>query len=131
MATAPPCGPDSVAEWRPAVRWRRCRGSTTSSRPGCGSDSAGWTRSGRRYLIAALDPRLEVSTGRRLIGSGVVADRIIVRDGDDVILLGHDARPAKVDNLARLPMVAVVDPAAADQRRCCLGRRRSPNMFVP
>ena len=65
--------------------------------------------------IVALDPRLEVSTGRRLIGSGAVADRIIVRDGDDVILLGHDARPAKVDNLARLPM-AWVDPAAADQR---------------
>ena len=65
--------------------------------------------------IVALDPRLELSTGRRLIGSGAVADRIIVRDGDDVVLVGFDTQPAKVDNLARLPM-AWVDPAAADQR---------------
>ena len=48
--------------------------------------------------IVALDPRLELSTGRRLIGSGAVADRIIVRDGDDVVLVGFDTQPAKVDN---------------------------------
>lgn len=65
--------------------------------------------------IVALDPRLEVTSGRRLIGSGAVADQVVVRDGQDVVLLSFDARPAKVDNLARLPM-AWVDPAAADRR---------------
>jgi alkylation response protein AidB-like acyl-CoA dehydrogenase len=65
--------------------------------------------------IVALDPRLEVSTGRRLISSGAIADRTIVRDGDDVVLLSFDARPAKVNNLGKLPL-AWVDPAAADRR---------------
>ena len=65
--------------------------------------------------IVALDPRLEVTAGRRLIGSGAIADQIVVRDGDDVVLLGFDARPDRVTNLARLPM-AWVDPSAADRR---------------
>ncbi len=65
--------------------------------------------------IVGLDPRIEVSTGRRLIGSGAVADQIIVRDGEDVIVVGHDTRSERVNNLARLPM-AWVDPAAADRR---------------
>ena len=68
---------------------------------------------GRR--IVALDARLDAGSGPRLIPSGAVADDIVVRDGDDIVVLGFDTRPAKVDNIGRLPM-AWVDPAAADRR---------------
>ena len=53
--------------------------------------------------------------GSRLIPAGSIADQIIVRDGEDVVLLAFDTRPTKVDNIGRLPM-AWVDPAAADTR---------------
>ncbi|WP_433520428.1 acyl-CoA dehydrogenase family protein [Nocardia pseudovaccinii] len=65
--------------------------------------------------VVALDPRLDAVAGIRLIPSGSVADRIIVRDGDDIVALSFASRPAKVDNIGRLPM-AWVDPAAADRR---------------
>ncbi|WP_055404612.1 MULTISPECIES: acyl-CoA dehydrogenase family protein [unclassified Mycobacterium] len=65
--------------------------------------------------LAALDPRIDAGRGPRLIPSGSIADQIIVRDGDEVVRLTFATRPAKVDNIGRLPM-AWVDPAAADAR---------------
>ena len=65
--------------------------------------------------LVTLDPRLDDAPGNRLIASGSIADQIIVRDGDDVVRLTYDTRPAKVDNIGRLPM-AWIDPAAADSR---------------
>ncbi|MET0900534.1 MAG: acyl-CoA dehydrogenase family protein [Mycobacterium sp.] len=65
--------------------------------------------------IVGLDPTLEATSGVRLIPSGSVADQIVLRDGDDVVLLGFAARPDRVANLGQLPM-AWVDPAAADTR---------------
>ncbi|MEU6562424.1 acyl-CoA dehydrogenase [Nocardia nova] len=89
-----------------------------TSRLLAGLDALGADRStdiaeGRR--IVALDARLDAAPGPRLIASGAVADDIVVRDGDDIVVLGFDTRPAKVDNIGRLPM-AWVDPAAADRR---------------
>jgi alkylation response protein AidB-like acyl-CoA dehydrogenase len=65
--------------------------------------------------LAALDTRLDSPAGIRLIPTGSIADHIIVPDGDQVVRLTFGTRPAKVDNLGRLPM-AWVDPAAADTR---------------
>ncbi|WP_327098741.1 acyl-CoA dehydrogenase family protein [Nocardia vinacea] len=65
--------------------------------------------------VVALDPCIDAVAGIRLIPSGSVADQIIVRDGDDMVGLTFATRPAKVDNIGRLPM-AWVDPAAADRR---------------
>lgn len=65
--------------------------------------------------IAGLDASLDSVSGTRLIPTGSIADHIIVRDSDDVVLLSFGTRPAKVDNIGRLPM-AWVDPAAADSR---------------
>jgi alkylation response protein AidB-like acyl-CoA dehydrogenase len=65
--------------------------------------------------LAALDARLDSVRGARLIPTGSIADHIIVRDGDQVVRLTFGTRPAKVDNIGRLPM-AWVDPAAADGR---------------
>jgi alkylation response protein AidB-like acyl-CoA dehydrogenase len=65
--------------------------------------------------LAALDPRIDSVQGARLIPTGSIADHIIVRDGDEVVRLAFGTRPAKVDNIGRLPM-AWVDPAAADTR---------------
>jgi len=65
--------------------------------------------------LAALDPRLDSVEGVRLIPIGSIADHIIVRDGDQIVRLTFGTRPAKVDNIGRLPM-AWVDPAAADTR---------------
>ncbi|MFE9325466.1 acyl-CoA dehydrogenase family protein [Nocardia sp. NPDC052278] len=70
--------------------------------------------------VVALDPRLDAVAGIRLVPSGSVADRIIVRDGDDIVALSFASRPAKVDNIGRLPM-AWVDPAAADGRTVLAG----------
>ncbi|MGH3560738.1 MAG: acyl-CoA dehydrogenase family protein, partial [Mycobacterium sp.] len=68
---------------------------------------------GRR--VVGLDPQLDAGAGARLIAVGSIADHIIIRDGDGVVRLTFDTRPAKVDNIGRLPM-AWVDPAAADTR---------------
>jgi alkylation response protein AidB-like acyl-CoA dehydrogenase len=65
--------------------------------------------------MAALDPRLDGAHGPRLIPAGSVADHIVVRDGDEVVRLTFVTRPAKVDNIGRLPM-AWVDPTKADTR---------------
>lgn len=65
--------------------------------------------------IAGLDASLDSVSGVRLIPTGSIADHIIVRDGDDVVLLTFFSAPARVDNIGKLPM-AWVDPAAADTR---------------
>lgn len=65
--------------------------------------------------LAALDAQLDSSQGVRLISSGSIADHIIIQDGDELVRLTFSTRPAKVDNIGRLPM-AWVDPAAADTR---------------
>lgn len=77
-----------------------------------GADIAGIAEGDR---LAALDPRIDAGRGPRLIPSGSIADEVIVRDGDEVVRLTFATRPAKVDNIGRLPM-AWVDPAAADTR---------------
>jgi alkylation response protein AidB-like acyl-CoA dehydrogenase len=73
--------------------------------------------------LACLDPHLASVGGPRLLPSGSVADHVIVVDGDDVVRLTFESRPARVDNIGRLPM-AWVDPSAAVDREV-LGRGRS------
>jgi alkylation response protein AidB-like acyl-CoA dehydrogenase len=63
--------------------------------------------------IVGLDPRLGSSSGRRLIPSGAIADDVVLRVGDDIVLVSSDAKPAGVDNIGRLPM-AWIDPRTAD-----------------
>ncbi|MEE6137818.1 acyl-CoA dehydrogenase family protein [Mycobacterium sp. 050128] len=65
--------------------------------------------------LAGIDARIDSAPGLRLIPTGSIADHIIVRDGEQVVRLTFGTRPAKVDNLGRLPM-AWVDPANADTR---------------
>ncbi|MFZ0831515.1 MAG: acyl-CoA dehydrogenase family protein [Mycobacterium sp.] len=65
--------------------------------------------------IAALDPNLDAIGGVRLIPAGSIADQLVVRQGDEVVRLSFGTRPARVDNLGRLPM-AWVDPGNADRR---------------
>lgn len=65
--------------------------------------------------VVGLDPQHDSTSGTRLVPSGSVADHVIVRDGNDILRLTFATRPAKVDNIGRLPM-AWVDPAAADDR---------------
>ena len=65
--------------------------------------------------LAGLDPQLEAAGKVRLIPTGSIADHIVLCDGDDVVRLTFDTRPAKVDNIGRLPM-AWVDIAQADSR---------------
>lgn len=65
--------------------------------------------------VVGLDASLDNVSGVRLIPTGSIADHIVVRDGDDVVLLTFGTRPAKVDNIGRLPM-AWVDPETADSR---------------
>jgi len=74
----------------------------------------------RGTRLAALDPQHDSVTGTRLVPAGSIADQVIVRDGADVVHLAFDTRPAKVDNIGRLPM-AWVDPAAADNRTVLAG----------
>ncbi|MGV0679910.1 acyl-CoA dehydrogenase family protein [Mycolicibacterium fortuitum] len=65
--------------------------------------------------IVGLDPQQVAPTGTRLIPSGSIADHLLVRDGQAVVKLEFSTRPARVDNIGKLPM-AWVDPAAADTR---------------
>jgi alkylation response protein AidB-like acyl-CoA dehydrogenase len=69
----------------------------------------------RGTQIAALDPQHDAPSGTRLIPAGSIADHVLARDGDEVVRLTFATRPAKVDNIGRLPM-AWVDPDAADTR---------------
>jgi alkylation response protein AidB-like acyl-CoA dehydrogenase len=84
-----------------------------------GADTAGSGALANGEQLAALDARIDSPPGIRLIPTGSIADHIIVRDGSDedgaVVRLTFSTRPAKVDNIGRLPM-AWVDPAAADTR---------------
>jgi alkylation response protein AidB-like acyl-CoA dehydrogenase len=68
----------------------------------------------RGERIAALDAQ-DSHSKVRLIGSGSIADQIMVRDGDELVRLTFDTRPLKVDNIGRLPM-AWVDLESADSR---------------
>jgi alkylation response protein AidB-like acyl-CoA dehydrogenase len=65
--------------------------------------------------IAAMDVQDVADAKVRLIGSGSIADDMVVRDGDDVVRLGFDTRPLKVDNVGRLPM-SWVDIESANSR---------------
>ncbi|MCA4752844.1 acyl-CoA dehydrogenase family protein [Mycolicibacterium fortuitum] len=65
--------------------------------------------------IVGLDPQQVAPTGTRLIPIGSIADHLLVRDGQAVVKLEFSTRPARVDNIGKLPM-AWVDPAAADTR---------------
>ncbi|MCV7279862.1 acyl-CoA dehydrogenase family protein [Mycolicibacterium flavescens] len=65
--------------------------------------------------IVGLDPQHDSLAGRRLVPSGSVADHVVVRDGEQIVKLTFATRPAKVDNIGKLPM-AWIDPAAADSR---------------
>ncbi|MEO3757053.1 acyl-CoA dehydrogenase [Mycobacterium sp. B14F4] len=65
--------------------------------------------------VMGFDARHDSVSGVRLVPSGSVADHIVMRDGDDIVKLTFATRPAKVDNIGRLPM-AWIDPAAADNR---------------
>jgi alkylation response protein AidB-like acyl-CoA dehydrogenase len=69
----------------------------------------------RGTQVAALDPQHDAASGTRLIPAGSIADHVLVRDGEEVVRLTFATRPAKVDNIGRLPM-AWVDPDAADTR---------------
>jgi alkylation response protein AidB-like acyl-CoA dehydrogenase len=70
--------------------------------------------------LAGLDPQVDSAVGVRLIPTGSIADDIIVRDGEDIVRLSFDTRPARVDNIGRLPM-AWIDPAGADHRTVLAG----------
>ncbi|MGB3354143.1 MAG: acyl-CoA dehydrogenase family protein [Mycobacterium sp.] len=65
--------------------------------------------------LVGLDAQQDSVSGVRLIPTGSIADHIVVRDGDEVVQLTFASRPARVDNIGKLPM-AWVDPAAADSR---------------
>jgi alkylation response protein AidB-like acyl-CoA dehydrogenase len=68
-------------------------------------------------LLAAFDPQHESVSGTRLIPTGSIADRILVRgsspESPDIVALTFGTRPVKVDNIGKLPM-AWVDPTTAD-----------------
>ncbi|OBK26934.1 acyl-CoA dehydrogenase [Mycobacterium asiaticum] len=65
--------------------------------------------------ILGIDVAPEPLSGSRLVASAAIADGLIVREGDDVVLLTFGSRPVRVPNLGQLPM-AWVDPGAADTR---------------
>ncbi len=61
--------------------------------------------------LVGLDAQQDSVSGVRLIPTGSIADHIVVRDGDEIVQLTFASRPARVDNIGKLPM-AWVDPAA-------------------
>ncbi|MCV7251697.1 acyl-CoA dehydrogenase family protein [Mycobacterium hackensackense] len=68
--------------------------------------------------LVAFGPQQVPPSGTRLIPAGSLADRVIIRDGEEdaaIVLLEFSSLPAKVDNIGKLPM-AWVDPAGADNR---------------
>jgi len=78
--------------------------------------------------IAAIDPQQVAQSGIRLIPAGAVADHLVIRDGDDVVLLGFSTRPVRVDNIGKLPM-AWVDPASADTRKVLASGARAQTEY--
>jgi alkylation response protein AidB-like acyl-CoA dehydrogenase len=66
--------------------------------------------------LAALDPQHDNVSGIRLVPTGSIADHIVIRADDDIVLLTYSTRPATVDNIGRLPM-AWIDPSTADSRQ--------------
>lgn len=70
--------------------------------------------------LVAFDPHQDAAAGARLLPTGSIADAILVRDGDQIVSLTFDTRPATVDNIGKLPM-AWIDPAAADARTVLAG----------
>jgi alkylation response protein AidB-like acyl-CoA dehydrogenase len=74
-------------------------------------DAAAAMRGERIVALDAQDNGGKV----RLIGCASIADDIVLRDGDDIVLLTYGARPARVDNIGRLPM-AWADIESADTR---------------
>src|ERR1700761_6113902 len=89
-----------------------CAARLLASLGALGDDTAGVIHGEQ---LVGLDPRLDSVSGARLIPTGSIADHIIVREGDEIVRLTLAPRPAKVDNIGRLPM-AWVDPGAADTR---------------
>jgi len=83
-----------------------------------GAEYAGEVVDGRR--LVAMDCRMRPTPGPMLIPSGAIAEQIILRDGDGVVLLTFDTPPARVDNIARLPMAWIDTRQAAT--RTVLGR---------
>ncbi|PXW32357.1 UNVERIFIED_CONTAM: alkylation response protein AidB-like acyl-CoA dehydrogenase [Williamsia faeni] len=65
--------------------------------------------------LVALDPHCDDVEGARLVPAGSVADHVVLRDGDDIVRLTADTRPARVNNIGHLPM-AWVDPAGGEHR---------------
>ena len=82
--------------------------------------------SGTRIL--ALDAAGTGTSGKRLVAQGAIADEIIVREGDDIVRVSFSDKPARVDNLAKLPM-AWVDPGAADTRTPVAGGPEAVKAF--
>jgi alkylation response protein AidB-like acyl-CoA dehydrogenase len=74
--------------------------------------------------VVGFDPQVRSGSGKRLIPTGSIADHVVVRDRDEIVRLTFDTRPAKVDNIGRLPM-AWVDPGAADSRTVLVGGARA------
>ncbi|MEU1981107.1 acyl-CoA dehydrogenase [Nocardia sp. NPDC019395] len=65
--------------------------------------------------LVGLESRIGAPAGVRLIPAGAIADHIVIREGDEIVRLSFDTRPARVENIGQLPM-AWIDPAAADRR---------------
>ncbi len=65
--------------------------------------------------LVGFDPGQTNLPGARLIPTASIADHILVRDGEDIVRLTYAIRPARIDNIGRLPM-AWIDPDAADSR---------------
>jgi alkylation response protein AidB-like acyl-CoA dehydrogenase len=78
-------------------------------------DAPGAAGAVRGERIATLDAQDDRSSKIRLIGSGSIADDILVCDGEEILRLTFDTRPLKVDNIGRLPM-AWVDLESASSR---------------
>jgi len=74
--------------------------------------------------VVGFDPQVKSVRGTRLIPTGSIADHVIVRDGDEIVRLTFDTRPARVDNIGRLPM-AWIDPEFADSRTVLAGGARA------
>lgn len=80
-----------------------------------GAEVADFEALAQGQTILGIDARLGDHRGPRLIPAGAIADHLLVREGQDIVLLTFAEPPARVDNLGKLPM-AWVDPATASDR---------------